>query len=507
MKKKGFTLIELLAVIAILAILVLLVVPNVMKLFNKSKKEAFEIQVRKTAKTMDSDLELDAESLEIMDCKQVLEGDMFDSCEAQFINGKPYINAVGKGKYSHFMMVDATIDSDSGVVINLEELQEFPSDSDKLTSDFINKSENKLNKNIFVEQKPEDIIDKIKAYDFIDQEQKDYLDDVRMVFTEGIDGDKIYLSPIITEGKLFGGDGDINYLIDDEIPDPIPPNGIGLPIYIVKFNLGYNGGNYNIKSVGHSGEYLYFIISGKEYKEMLKNQMNEYYEPSKEDILNLFVVSNNSNVNPQLPFIYGNYTYDDDYDKYEVDASNIDVTLENNKDYYIVFILQDLNGKQDTTSILNQVTFTNEGKKFGLNGNADVLLLKNEVDKYVDAGVSSSVKIKENKHYVVHNNLKNEIGDYKYNYYIKRNGEIEKITRNIYVVSEKYDKYLAVGRYGAYLLEDTDKYKFYCGSTKSEMKNGDVCFGPCHGNSYIKIKSTETSYTELILLPGGNCLE
>ena len=41
MKKKGFTLVELLAVIAILAILVIIALPNVLKMFNESKKNSF----------------------------------------------------------------------------------------------------------------------------------------------------------------------------------------------------------------------------------------------------------------------------------------------------------------------------------------------------------------------------------------------------------------------------------------------------------------------------------
>ena len=41
MKNKGFTLVELLAVIAILAILVIIALPNVLKMYNQSKKNIF----------------------------------------------------------------------------------------------------------------------------------------------------------------------------------------------------------------------------------------------------------------------------------------------------------------------------------------------------------------------------------------------------------------------------------------------------------------------------------
>ena len=45
-KKNGFTLVELLAVIAILAILVIIALPNVIKLFEKAKKNAFLTEVK-----------------------------------------------------------------------------------------------------------------------------------------------------------------------------------------------------------------------------------------------------------------------------------------------------------------------------------------------------------------------------------------------------------------------------------------------------------------------------
>ena len=44
--KKGFTLVELLAVIAILAILMVLVLPNVLKLFQGGRKDAFKVQIQ-----------------------------------------------------------------------------------------------------------------------------------------------------------------------------------------------------------------------------------------------------------------------------------------------------------------------------------------------------------------------------------------------------------------------------------------------------------------------------
>ena len=50
MNKKGFTLVELLVVIAILAILVIIALPNVIKLYNNAKKNAFLTEVKTLSK-------------------------------------------------------------------------------------------------------------------------------------------------------------------------------------------------------------------------------------------------------------------------------------------------------------------------------------------------------------------------------------------------------------------------------------------------------------------------
>ena len=54
MNKKGFTLVELLAVIAILAILVIIALPNVLKMYNDSKKNAFMTEAQTLAKEVSS---------------------------------------------------------------------------------------------------------------------------------------------------------------------------------------------------------------------------------------------------------------------------------------------------------------------------------------------------------------------------------------------------------------------------------------------------------------------
>ena len=46
-KKRGFTLIELLAVITILAIILLVVVPSALKSYDNSKKNLYDIMIKK----------------------------------------------------------------------------------------------------------------------------------------------------------------------------------------------------------------------------------------------------------------------------------------------------------------------------------------------------------------------------------------------------------------------------------------------------------------------------
>lgn len=56
MDKKGFTLVELLAVIAILAILVIIAMPNVLKMFNESKKNTFLTEAKAIYKQAETEI-------------------------------------------------------------------------------------------------------------------------------------------------------------------------------------------------------------------------------------------------------------------------------------------------------------------------------------------------------------------------------------------------------------------------------------------------------------------
>lgn len=118
--KKGFTLIELLAVIAIIVILTIIAVPNVLKLYKESKKNIFIAQVRKVAKS--SQKEYAEGTINTFDCNKDLAGQKYKECTGTVDEDEVTITALGDGTFSNFLMVDVTSEPDSGVFIDLDEL-------------------------------------------------------------------------------------------------------------------------------------------------------------------------------------------------------------------------------------------------------------------------------------------------------------------------------------------------------------------------------------------------
>ncbi len=121
MSKKGFTLVELLAVIAILAILVIIALPNVLKMFNDSKKNTFIVQARKTANASQEKLFTSNETT--FDCNELLTGSKFKECTATVKDRKVTIDVLGSGTYENFLMIDVTSDGNSGTFVDLSKLK------------------------------------------------------------------------------------------------------------------------------------------------------------------------------------------------------------------------------------------------------------------------------------------------------------------------------------------------------------------------------------------------
>ena len=68
MKKNGFTLMELLAVIAITAVLSVIAIPTILNLYNKSVKNAFQVQSQAVVKAIDDDISIDLDNIREYDC-------------------------------------------------------------------------------------------------------------------------------------------------------------------------------------------------------------------------------------------------------------------------------------------------------------------------------------------------------------------------------------------------------------------------------------------------------
>ncbi len=128
---KGFTLVELLAVIAILAILVIIAIPNVLKMFNDSKKNAFIVQARKTANVSQGKLFTSNETT--FDCNELLTGSKFKECTATVKDRKVTIDVLGSGTYENFLMIDVTSDGNSGTFVDLSKLKVI--DAEKSSKD------------------------------------------------------------------------------------------------------------------------------------------------------------------------------------------------------------------------------------------------------------------------------------------------------------------------------------------------------------------------------------
>ena len=101
---KGFTLVELLAVIAIL---VIIAIPNVLKMFNDSKKNAFMVQARKTANVAQEHTVFSQDKT--FDCNSLLTGQKFKDCTA----------TVDKNNQ---VTVDVTPNANSGTFVDLSKL-------------------------------------------------------------------------------------------------------------------------------------------------------------------------------------------------------------------------------------------------------------------------------------------------------------------------------------------------------------------------------------------------
>ncbi len=173
MKKRGFTLVELLAVIAILAILVIIALPNVLKMFNDSKKNAFIVQARKTANVAQEHLLTSDDKT--FDCNNLLTGQKFKDCTAIVDNNKQVtVDILGSGTYENFLMVDVTPNANSGTFVDLSKLNTI--DIGKEFKESLIKN-NKINEPTFKQMTADEVVNLQSKFGSLTDEQKQQIKD------------------------------------------------------------------------------------------------------------------------------------------------------------------------------------------------------------------------------------------------------------------------------------------------------------------------------------------
>ena len=170
MKNKGFTLVELLAVIAILAILVIIAIPNVLKMFNDSKKNSFMVQARKTANVAQEHTVMSSDKT--FDCNSLLTGQKFKDCTATVDNNNQVsVDVLGSGTYENFLMVDVTPNANSGTFVDLSKLNTIDIGTEKEFKESLIKN-NKINEPIFKQMTADEAVNLQSKFGSLTDEQK-----------------------------------------------------------------------------------------------------------------------------------------------------------------------------------------------------------------------------------------------------------------------------------------------------------------------------------------------
>lgn len=508
MKKNGFTLMELLAVIAITAVLSVIAIPTILNLYNKSVKNAFQVQSQAVVKAIDDDISIDLDNIREYDCLNGNES-IYKKCTVTVVNGKPVLEAEGTGKFSGYYIYDQSIEKD-GHIINTNKLSNYNASSKEIKFSLIDDSTGGLSSN-FKEESYSNIMNTLNS----DDEIKDKFPLFTTMFTgENVTGsDKAMVlksSSYVKDGKIYGGDATIfPYESTETTKEGLPV--YTAPVYIASINLSNTeSGTYEFKSSGIDGSYVFMVISKNKFIKALKNYSSE------EEVLNNMepLLSNSaiaSSTNSPLNYMFGEYNVDDT----KINASNPTLALDEADTYYVVVMLFDLFGSNPSTvGTLKQISMKSVGQTIGLSGDKTVTLLRSEVKDYKDPGLKSyNETLKENKNYIKYSDLKDKVGDYKISYVLKQDDKIKTFVRNVYVVSEKPDKYLEyynlekVTVNGMYILKgSTDKYKFYCSTNSSYLsETNKECPVKCGRFGHILIESTESSYIKYINFVGGSC--
>ena len=352
MKNKGFTLVELLAVIAILAILVIIAIPNVLKMFNDSKKNAFMVQARKTANVAQEHTVLSSDKT--FDCNSLLTGQKFKDCTATVDkNNQVSVDVLGSGAYENFLMVDVTPNANSGTFVDLSKLNTINIGEEKEFKESLVKN-NKINEPTFKQMTADEYVSLSSKFNTLtDEDKQKYKDEYNTSLNNiKIENNLIKSTsketPFAATMKLPAGKYKIVYKLNDYRTEPI----------LITDNCINN--RENIKEDNDMFNYLYFT----DYN---------------------FIKDENGN-----PILTGT------------------INISKDTEYYIV-------GEINSNKIGPEITIERMIPDFSINGDENITLMSVEVSSYKDAGVSYKDKTLTGNDVYTYTNLKDKEGEYKYN--------------------------------------------------------------------------------------------
>ncbi|CCX36403.1 uncharacterized protein BN451_00970 [Clostridium sp. CAG:1000] len=381
MKNKGFTLVELLAVIAILAILVIIAIPNVLKMFNDSKKNAFMVQARKTANVAQEHTVLSSDKT--FDCNSLLTGQKFKDCTATVDkNNQVSVDVLGSGAYENFLMVDVTPNANSGTFVDLSKLNTIETEKEFKESLVKN---NKINEPTFKQMTADEavtFVSKLEKRTPTEAEKQQLRDE----YNASLKNIKIENNLIKSTSKetpfaatmaLPTGEYKIVYKLND--------CDFGSQFYLFNDNLINNAENvWNLKE-SDMFNYLYFT----------------------------------------------DYNVIDDENGNSILTGTINISKDTK--YYIF-------GDINEFGTVPEITIERMIPDFSINGDENIYLLLAEVSSYKDAGVSYNGKTLTGNDVYTYTNLKDKEGEYKYNYIIKTNKGVKILKRYITVVNYTSEK-------------------------------------------------------------------
>lgn len=388
-RKNAFTLIELLAVIAIIAILTIIAVPNVLKLYKESKKNTFIAEVRKTAKT--SQLEYVENTGNTFDCNKALAGQKFRECTGTIDEDEVTITALGDGAFKNFLMVDVTSEPDSGVFVDLDDLNLVEVDKEEILNEPLieNNSINSFYRSVTGKEYVNKMKELATSTDGIDEENLEEMENLidKMRTNYEINNNKISQKSILNDPSAQQGQGQPTL---DQTSSGIT---INLLIYEVSFTDKIKG-NYQITNFNF--EVGLFLTETD-----LNNLSNR--DENKDSNINKYRITNN-------------YTF----------------TIDKAEKAYIILMM--MYGEEYDTFSIERV---GSSQSLQLIGPSIINININDVKKYTDQGIKNrGNKVTTDGDFYSYTNIREKEGSYRYYYILKTTDDIKILKRIINVFKD-----------------------------------------------------------------------